>query len=190
MPRLPKPDEKTDPEFSSVVKELVASRGNISNIQRAMGHAPEGLRRFSHLGDYIRYRSSLSPKLREIVIVASGRNSSYALFHHAPLALQAGVTEAELHALREGQVPASFNAVERAVVRYVYEFLTPQSVGDSAFKELASQVTPRELSDVSFTAAYYSAVLLMGSALGVTHEDEAFLAHEVKWQQARDRKTA
>jgi 4-carboxymuconolactone decarboxylase len=185
--RLPYPDEKKDAEFAAVLKELEQSRGKASNALRSMGHAPEGLRRLAAVGDYARYHSALSPRLREIVIVITGRASAYAMKHHGPLALQAGVTQAELDALCRGEVPSTFATVDAAVARYVIEFTSPASVGDAAFAALQAVMTPRELTDVSLTSAYYTAFAMMATALGAAFDSDEYLTAELAWQSRKDR---
>jgi len=186
MARLPFVDAKQDPEFAAVLKELEQSRGVVSNALRSMGHAPDALRRFAAVGDYARYRSTLSARTREIVIVITGRASSYAIKHHGPLALQAGITQAELDALCQGKVPATFNATDKAVAQYVLEFTSPGSVTDATFAALGKVMTPRELTDVSFTSAYYVAFAMMTAALGAHVDSEAFVAAELEWQKQKD----
>src|SRR6185437_15105471 len=108
MARLPVVDENSDPELAAVFAEIAGSRGWVSNVMRALAHAPEGLRRFAHLGDYARYHSALSDRQREIVILITGRGIEYARTHHGPLGRQAGLSEVELSAIGAGQVPESF----------------------------------------------------------------------------------
>ncbi|MBV7484827.1 carboxymuconolactone decarboxylase family protein [Bordetella sp. BOR01] len=186
MARLPLPDTKQNPEFAAVLKELEQSRGVVSNALRSMGHAPEALRRFAAVGDYARFHSTLSARTREIVIVITGRASTYAINHHGPLALQAGVTQAELDALCQGTVPPTFNDTDQAVTRYVLEFTSAESVTDGTFAALQKVMTPQELTDISFTSAYYVAFAMMTAALGAHYDSQDFVAAELEWQQQKD----
>jgi 4-carboxymuconolactone decarboxylase len=52
MPRLPSLDESSNSELARVFAEIASSRGWVSNVMRALAHAPEGLRLFAALGDY------------------------------------------------------------------------------------------------------------------------------------------
>ena len=84
---------------------------------RALAHSPEGLRRFAALGDYARYRTRLSDRQREIVILITGRGVPYAWTHHEPLGRQAGLTEEEVASIRTGRVPDSFGGQDAALAR-------------------------------------------------------------------------
>src|SRR5437899_3150958 len=117
MARLPPVDERSDPELAEVFAEIAGSRGWVSNVMGALAHAPEGLRRFAHLGDYARYHTALSDRQREIVILITGRGVPYARAHHGPLGRQAGLSEAELEAIAAGRVPGSFGAQDTALAQ-------------------------------------------------------------------------
>jgi hypothetical protein len=186
MARLPDVDPTQNPEFAAVIKELEQSRGLVSNALRSIGHAPEALRRIGAVGDYARYRSSLSSRVREIVIVITGRHSRYAMNHHGPLALQAGVTQAELDSLVRGEAPATFDETDKAIVQYVLEFTSPASVSEATFARLRALVTPRELTDISVTSAYYVAFAMLLTAMGATEDSAEFVAAGAKWQQRQD----
>lgn len=97
--RMPEPTPERTPGTAEVFARVAASRGWVSNLLRSLGHAPEALARFSALGHHGRYGNALSERQRELVIVIVGCTNAYAWAHHAPLALDAGVTEAELAAL-------------------------------------------------------------------------------------------
>lgn len=189
MYRLPPVDENNDAEVAAVLAEISRSRGGVSNALRSMGHAPEALRRFAAVGDYARYHSSLSERLREIVIVVTGRKYAYAMSHHGPLAVQAGMTEAEVADLVAGNVPSTFNAVDAAVAGYVLEFASPGSVSDQAFAAIKRVMTPREITDVTMTSAYYVALAMTITAFGVTFDSEERLKAGREWQKKVDMQT-
>lgn len=186
MSRLPPADEKNDPEVAAVFAELAASRGWISNALRSMGHAPEALRRFASVGDYVRYHTRLSERLREIVIITTGRNTPYATGHHVPLGLQAGLTRAEVDSLLAGAVPPTFGANEAAVVRYVVEFTSGKPVTDTTFQALRAVMSPREITDVTMSSGYFVALAMVITTLGVELESEEYLRVERNWQRKKN----
>lgn len=186
MNRLPPLDENSNPDVAAVFAELSVSRGKVSNALRSMAHAPQALLRFAAVGDYVRYHSSLSERLREIVIVLTGRKSPYAMSHHAPLALQAGLTQAEVDALRRAQVPQSFGEKDAAAANYVLQFVSDKSVGDAAFEAARRCMTPREITDMSMTSAYYVALAMIISAMGVALDSEDRMRSELDWQKKKD----
>ncbi len=70
--------------------------------------SPELMTRVSALGEYLRYRSALPPRLSElaILITAAHWQQSYEWEIHAPAALQAGIPQSVLDAVWAGKRPS------------------------------------------------------------------------------------
>ena len=83
----------------------------------ALLKSPELLTRVSALGEYLRYRSALPPRLSEFVILitAAHWHQSYEWDLHAPLAVKAGVAQATIDALAAGQRPNGLAEDEAAL---------------------------------------------------------------------------
>jgi 4-carboxymuconolactone decarboxylase len=186
MSRLPLLDESKDLEFAEALADVEKSRGKASNALRSMGHAPEGLKRFASVGDYARYHTTLSAREREIVIVITGRAYDYAMLHHVPLALQAGISAEEIEAMRNGKVPSTFTGVDRALAQYTLEFSTPSSVSDETFASLKEFMSPRQITDASFMAAYYVAFALMLAAMNPEPDSADYVKAGLAWQLKAD----
>jgi 4-carboxymuconolactone decarboxylase len=86
----------------------------------ALLKSPELLTRVSALGEYLRYRSALPPRLSEFVILITAAHwrQQYEWDLHAPIALKAGVAQATLDALAAAQPPADLDEDAAAL----YEF--------------------------------------------------------------------
>lgn len=86
----------------------------------ALLKSPELLTRTSALGEYLRYRSALPPRLSEFVILitAAHWHQPYEWGLHAPIALAAGVAQSTLDALSTGERPAGLTEDEASL----YEF--------------------------------------------------------------------
>ena len=71
-------------------------------------HSPELMPRIAALGEYLRYRSALPPRLSElaILITAAHWRQRYEWDIHAPLAYEAGLPEDMLQELWNGERPA------------------------------------------------------------------------------------
>jgi 4-carboxymuconolactone decarboxylase len=158
MPRLPPADPAADPELAEVLARVSSTRGVVSNVIRSLAHAPRGLRAFSELGEYGRYGTALTDLQREIVILTVGRDIAYAWAHHAPLGLQAGLTDEQLAAIRGGRTPAGLPPAEAALADYAREFAAMKGVADSVFARMQAHYTPRQITDVSLLCGYYMAL--------------------------------
>ena len=67
--------------------------------------------------------------------------------------------------------------------RYIAEMFSPQSVSEATFAQLARHFTPRQITDISMSAAYYRALGTMVMAFGVEMESPEVLATERDWQK-------
>jgi hypothetical protein len=112
--RLPEADPAASPELERAFAEFRRTRGIVSNIMRAYAHAPAGLAALAELGRYCRYDTALSELQKELVILITGGGVAYAWHHHAPLGLRAGLGEAQLDAIRRGEVPEAIGGGRRA----------------------------------------------------------------------------
>ena len=81
---------------------------SLSSPFNVWNRRPELANNLQKVGEYIRFRTSLAPRLNEfaILIVAQKWRSQYEWFAHHRLAMQAGLDPAVAEDLRQGRVPA------------------------------------------------------------------------------------
>ena len=168
--RLPPIDESTSPEASAVFAHIKKTRGNVSHVLRSLGHAPDGLRAFAGYGEYVRYRTTLSGRVRELTILALARGNQYAWTHHAPFALKEGVTQTELDQLNAGALAATLSAPERAAIGYAREFAQGGNVSDVTFAAARSEFGERSVTDLTLLCGYFIALASVVNALGIELE--------------------
>lgn len=95
----------------------------------ALLRSPELMTRVSAVGEYLRYRSALPPRLSEFVILITAVHwqQQYEWDLHAPIARQAGVAQATLDALAAGQRPEGLDENQAAL----YDFCRGVHAGGS-----------------------------------------------------------
>ena len=172
MSRLSRVDEHSNPELAATYQRIVETRGYVSNILMSYAHAPDGLRCFAALGEYVRYRTELPARLREFAILAIARGIQYAWTHHVPAALKAGITQAELDAFNAGAFPPTISAAERAAVAYAREFANLGRVSDATFGELRRHLSERQVTDLTLLCGYFIALGCTINAFRVELEDD------------------
>jgi len=182
--RLPVADEAGIPGLAEVYAEIKGSRGFVSNAMRSLGHAPEGLRRYAAVGRYVKYETDLPERLRELSILCAARGVAYAWTHHAALAVQAGIPRSAVEDIGAERVPGALPESERAIARFVAEMFGT-GVSDATVAELARHFTPRQITDVAMSAAYYRAFGAMAAAFSVQIEPAEVLQVERDWQKGR-----
>jgi 4-carboxymuconolactone decarboxylase len=182
MARLPPADDTGNPDLAEVYAEIKATRGFVSNALRTLGHAPGGLRHFARVGEYVKYKTDLPERLRELTILTAARGVPYAWMHHRPLAIQTGIAEAAVDLIGKGQVPGTLPAKEQALVAYVMA-LGDLKVTDPVMDAMKAHFSARQIVDVALSATYYGALGRMVVAFGVDQEDAATLETERHWQK-------
>src|SRR3954465_13138993 len=73
------------------------------NLNRALVHSPDATRSFQDLAQYIRFRSRLDARLREMVILQVGYSakSPYEYSHHVKIGREFGVTDDDIRAIEQ-----------------------------------------------------------------------------------------
>ena len=183
MARLPDVDLTASPETAKVFERVAASRGWVSNLMKSVAHAPEGLERYAALGHYVRYGTELTELQRELAIVATVRGVEYGWVHHAKLARQIGVTDAQLEAIKESRTPADLGPAERALCDYVSALTALRGIPDGVLESLREHFTPRQIVDIALIGAYYMAAGTLILGLGVRIEPPDVLQIELDWQK-------
>ncbi len=170
--RLSPVDESTHADAAAVFAEIKKTRGNVSHVLRSLGHAPQGLRAFAGYGEYVRYRTTLSGRVRELTILALARGNQYAWTHHAPFALKEGVTQAELDQLNAGTLASTLSSAERAAIGYAREFAQGGSVGDATFASARREFDERGVTDITLLCGYFIALASVINALRIELEPD------------------
>jgi 4-carboxymuconolactone decarboxylase len=153
--RLPEADPAQSAELEAAYGAFRSTRGIVSNVMKSFGHAPAGLAAIAELGRYCRYGTDLTELQKELVILITGRGVAYAWHHHAPLGRQAGLTDAQLEALRAGRRPEGLAEADAAICDYILAYASLKGVPDPVFARLASLLTPRQITDINIISGYY-----------------------------------
>ncbi len=114
------PSEMSADQASICEESLSGKRGTITPPLRAWIHAPEVARHASRLGAFLRYDTSLGPRLSELAILVTARHWSaqFEWYAHKKLALAAGLDPNIIAAINHRHVP-DFNDQK---AQLVYEF--------------------------------------------------------------------
>src|SRR5256714_13251216 len=95
MARLPfLKANQVPPEFRDILKPN-------PNLPKLLVNSPDMARAFSGIGGYIRFKSKLNPRLRELAILQVGwlEKSEYEFTHHVKIGKEFGVTDDDIAAL-------------------------------------------------------------------------------------------
>jgi len=112
------------------------------------------------VGAYVRFGSSLPPRLNEMAIIMAGRKwgAQYEFYAHRRMALEAGLKESIAEAIATNQRPAGMAADETTVYDFVSELLSTGHVSDANFKRVKDAFGERGVVDLVGAVGYYSLV--------------------------------
>jgi AhpD family alkylhydroperoxidase len=136
-----------------------------ANIFRALANAPVLLDAFLSYANAMRDGSTLSPKLRELAILAVGHatGSDYEIAHHQSHGRKAGLSDEQLAAVAGFESATVFDDAERAVMALARESTTKVQVSDAAWAAAAEHLDDQQMVELTMTIAWYnSGVRIMG----------------------------
>ena len=160
----PIPVEKLTDAQRGAIAEFKAARGaEISGPFVPLLRSPEVMTRARAMGDYLRFRSSLPPRLSEFVILITARRwtQQYEWNAHRPLALQGGVKADVVTAIAEGRRPEHMAADEEALYTLVEEVDRNRSVSDATYASAVAAVGEKGVIDTLGLVGYYSMLALV-----------------------------
>lgn len=121
---------------------------------------------------YVRNESSLSPRLRELAVLATAYalDVEYEKHHHRPAARLAGVSEEQIAAFPDWATSDLFSSSERAVLAYADQAARTRRVDDAAFQELRTHLSNSEIVDLALTVGWYHLCAAIVEPLGIKPE--------------------
>jgi alkylhydroperoxidase family enzyme len=159
MARLDYPPIDT-PDAQRVAEEVKRLRGGrLLNLYRMQLYNPDITSGWLQLGTAIRFGSSLDGASRELAIcmVARLTGAEYEWRGHSRVALQEGISQAQLDSLPDAwQAGEVFDARQRAVLAAAQELTRQVHMQETTAEALRSHLTPREVVEVVATVAYYN----------------------------------
>jgi 4-carboxymuconolactone decarboxylase len=164
MARIPLfPLERMTEEQQRVYDAVVSGpRGVVVGPLRAALHRPELADKWQQLGEILRYRTSLPPRLSELAILVTARHwtSQLEWQQHAPAALKGGLAPAVIDAIRNGQRPAFVNPDEEAVYDYCVELHENRGVGEQSYRRAHELLGTVGLVELTALVGYYTMVAM------------------------------
>jgi 4-carboxymuconolactone decarboxylase len=164
MSRLPDldPDKLTDAQ-RRVYEDITAGpRGGVRGPFPAWLHSPELADCGQKFGAFLRFNTSLEPRLSEIAILVIGRawSAQYEWYAHARLAAKAGIDQAVIDAIAERRQPDFARDDEAVVYAYCKELQDTHFVGDEAYRAALDLLGLRGVVELTALSGYYTTVAM------------------------------
>jgi 4-carboxymuconolactone decarboxylase len=159
------------PELAEIEKKILEERGRISPLYQTLLNAPEIAQGWEALLTAIRNRNSLSPAIREMIIlrVAILNGADYEFEAHEPHALKAGVTPEKIAAIRQTRLPDIFDEQESVILELTDVMTKTILVPDALFDRVKPYFNDMQRLELVATISAYNMVSRLLSALHVGH---------------------
>jgi 4-carboxymuconolactone decarboxylase len=145
---------------------LASGAGGLAGPFNAMLYAPPTGHALQELGTAIRFRTELAPRIRElaILVVAQAWDSAYERESHELLGRDAGLTDAEIEALRAGTDPGFADKQEQVAYSVVRALARPgpknADLDDQEYDTAVAVLGERALVELSTLVGYYATLAL------------------------------
>ena len=167
MPPIPAA-QLTEAQRRGIDEFREARRAELSGPFVPLLRSPELLSRTRALGDYLRFRSALPPRLSEFTILLTARHwaQNYEWDVHAPIAREAGVTAEAIAAILAGRRPASLTEDEAAIYDFCDELQRTHAVADATYARALARFGEKGVIDLIGIQGYYSLLAMVLNTAG------------------------
>jgi 4-carboxymuconolactone decarboxylase len=120
--------------------------------------SPELMLAAQSMGDYLRFKSSIAPRIREMAILLACRvwGQDYEWGVHYPLAVEAGLRREIVEAISTGRRPIGTDEEEDAAYDLVLEILHNKRVSDATWRRAVQAFGDAGVVDLLGITGYYS----------------------------------
>jgi len=156
--------EQLSPEQRIVFDAIAAPRGGVVPTPfHILLESPELASLTQALGAFCRYRTTLGPKLSEllVLITATHWGAEYEFAVHAPEARKAGVADAVIAALQAGETPRFDDADSQLLHEFATSFFKTRDVPDVLFDKAMAQFGRRRVVELAGVLGYYSGLAML-----------------------------
>lgn len=170
QPRItPLADSDCSPDQTATLAPFV-ERGMALNIFRTMARKPRAAAKFLEWGNYILSKAnSLPEREREIVILRTGFNckSGYEWAQHVVIGKRAGVTDAEITAIKTGATAPNWSAADAALIAATDDLSHNHFISDATWVALGEHFSDEQRMDMVYTVGQYTQVSMLLNSFGV-----------------------
>jgi 4-carboxymuconolactone decarboxylase len=168
--RLPLPslEAMTEAQRAAANDLIAGPRKGVKGPFIPLLRSPDLMSRLQKVGEYLRFHSSLAPRISEFATLCVARSWSqqFEWVMHVPLALKAGTSKETIDAIREGRRPSSMSPAEAAVQDFIAELLTTKGVAQPTYEAVVSELGEQGLIDLVGTVGYFTSMCMV---LNVAH---------------------
>ncbi len=162
----------TESQQTSLGRQKI--RGKVANIFRTLANHEKLAKRWMVFANHILFKSSLSPRDREIVILRIGWlcQAEYEWGQHVVIGKDVGMTEEEIACIKEGASAATWNEHESLLIKATDELHKDAFISDETWNGLAKAYSDQQMMDLVFTCGQYNMVSMALNSFGVQLDND------------------
>ena len=156
-------DAMSDEQKQAAAELAAGPRGGVRGPFIPLLRSPELMSRLQKVGEALRYRSSLAPKLNEFVMLLVAREwtQQFEWQVHHPLAIAAGLEPAVAAAVAERRRPLNMAEDEEVAWDFCCELLRTHGVSDATYARAAALFGERGVVDLVVLVGYFTTVSMV-----------------------------
>ncbi len=162
LPPIPE-EEQTQAQKKSVAALVSGSRRDVRGPFIPLLRSPPLLDRVHPIGEYLRFRSVIPPKLRELATLFVARlwQQTYEWHAHTPTALDAGVAQSTLNQLSPDWDGTGLAEDELLVLQFCRELHRTHAVSDSTYEATKKQLGEDGVMELCGLCGYYTLLAMV-----------------------------
>jgi 4-carboxymuconolactone decarboxylase len=146
-------------------------RGALYNPFTTLIRSPELMDRAQKIGEYLRYKSAIGPRLTELVILIVARQWTQQVEWaiHEPIALKEGIKPDVIKAIADGRRPVGMSDDEELIYNFCMELHTNKSITDTTYDRVLKRFGEHGVIDTLGINGYYTflAMVMNGTRTAV-----------------------
>lgn len=169
------PDQMTD-EQHRVYDEIVRGpRGSVRGPFRVLLKCPEAASRMQRLGEYLRFGSVLSARIRMLAVLLTARawTAQYEWQVHVPQALKAGISETVIGDIAARRHPTNLQPDESVIYDFCTELQETKRVSESTYRSALDLLGEQGLVELVVLNGYFTAVAMALNVFEVDVPDKS-----------------
>ncbi len=151
-------------EQRTVFDAIAAPRGGVVPTPfHILLESPELASLTQALGAFCRYRTTLGPRLSEllVLITAAHWGAEYEFSVHTREARKVGVSDTVIAALQAGRPPQFDDAESQLLYEFATSFFKTRDVPDALFEKAVAQFGRRRVVELAGVIGYYSGLAML-----------------------------
>jgi 4-carboxymuconolactone decarboxylase len=156
-------EQLTDAQKKAIEEFRAARSAEVSGPFIPLLRSPEVMSRARAMGDYVRFRSVLPPRLSEFVILLTARHwtQNYEWNAHEAIARQAGLDPDIIKAIADGRRPEKMAEDEDILYTFCDELTRTHAVSDATYARAVGKFGEQGVVDTIGITGYYTLLAMM-----------------------------